>query len=134
MCKTVSYSIIINGKLTKPFKVRKGLKKGDPLSLYLFVLVMEFLSRRLKTLAQQPNFNFHPKCAKLKLIKQGFAYDLLLFCRGDITYVKMLFDCFQSFSTAYGLIANLSKSSVFFGGVTRAEQQIFLAILGFSKE
>ncbi|XP_019251421.1 PREDICTED: uncharacterized protein LOC109230371 [Nicotiana attenuata] len=112
--KAISYSITINGKSTKPFEARKGLRHEDPLSPYLFVLVMGYLNMQLKTLAQQLNFKFHPKCAKLKLIQLGFADDFLLFCRGDIIYVKMLFDCLQSFSIASGLIANLSKSSVFF--------------------
>ncbi|XP_019248784.1 PREDICTED: uncharacterized protein LOC109228056 [Nicotiana attenuata] len=39
MCvSTVSYSIPINGKPAEPFQSRKGLRQGDPLSLYLFVL------------------------------------------------------------------------------------------------
>ncbi|GJR22095.1 RNA-directed DNA polymerase, eukaryota, reverse transcriptase zinc-binding domain protein [Tanacetum coccineum] len=36
-------SIIINGSPTEEFKFGKGLKQGDPLSLFLFILIMESL-------------------------------------------------------------------------------------------
>lgn len=78
--ETVTYTIMINGALTKPFDARKGLRQGDPLSPFLFVLAMEYLTRKLKKLAEIPNFNFHHKCAKMQILQLGFADDLYLFC------------------------------------------------------
>ncbi|XP_075088141.1 secreted RxLR effector protein 78-like [Nicotiana tabacum] len=74
----VNYFILINGGLTNRFQARKGLRQGDPMSPYLFVLVMEYLSRTLKTLKDIPNFNFHPRCAKLNLTHIYFANDLIM--------------------------------------------------------
>ena len=41
-------SIIINGSPTKPFRMERGLRQGDPLSPFLFVLVANVLNRLLR--------------------------------------------------------------------------------------
>ncbi|OIT04879.1 hypothetical protein A4A49_65310, partial [Nicotiana attenuata] len=128
--RSVSYSIIINGQHTLPFHARKGLRQGDPFSPYLFLLAMEYLSRpqsrTLKTLKMNPNFNYHPKCAKMNIVQLSFADDLLLFRRGDTISIQLLYQCFQEFSKASGLVSNTSKSSVFFGGVSEDTEHVFL--------
>ncbi|XP_058747152.1 uncharacterized protein LOC131640339 [Vicia villosa] len=41
-------SVLINGSTTKDFFVEKGLRQGDPLSPFLFVLVTEVLTALMK--------------------------------------------------------------------------------------
>nr|XP_016489760.1 PREDICTED: uncharacterized protein LOC107809615 [Nicotiana tabacum] len=115
----VNYSILINGGLTKRFQARKGLRQGDSMSPYMFVLVMEYLSRTLKTLKDIPEFNFHPRCAKLNLTYIYFADDLIMCCTADKIFIQLLLDKFNHFSKVTELMANLEKSSIYVAGVTQ---------------
>ncbi|KAH0714848.1 hypothetical protein KY284_007753 [Solanum tuberosum] len=131
--RIVSYSILINGVLDTPFKAKKGLRQGDLVSPYLFVLSMEYLSRLMKNLKWIREFKYHPKCSKVNIVQLGFDDDLLLFSRDDAKFVQVLFDTFQEFSKASGLIANTIKSSIYFGGVRSTEQDQIMAYTGFTK-
>ncbi|XP_025631209.1 uncharacterized mitochondrial protein AtMg01250-like [Arachis hypogaea] len=48
VCYTSFMSILINDSPTKPFKMERGLRKGDPLSPFLFVLVVDVLNRMIE--------------------------------------------------------------------------------------
>jgi hypothetical protein len=44
-----SYSLLINGAPTKPLWPTRGIRQGEPLSPFLFILMMEGLSRSIKS-------------------------------------------------------------------------------------
>nr|XP_009631241.1 uncharacterized protein LOC104121050 [Nicotiana tomentosiformis]XP_016498566.1 PREDICTED: uncharacterized protein LOC107817282 [Nicotiana tabacum] len=79
---------------------------------------MEYLSRNLKTLKHEKAFHYHPMCSRLDLTHLSFAYDLLLFARGDVASVTLLHDRFNIFLAVSGLKANLAKSFIYYGGVS----------------
>ncbi|OIT19123.1 hypothetical protein A4A49_57378, partial [Nicotiana attenuata] len=130
--KIISYSISVNGSPTTPFEAKRGVRQGDPVSPLLFILAMEYLTRSLKQLKEEPNFNYHPRCEKLNIIQLSFADDLLLFWRGDGVSIQLLCECFNKFSKASGLVANQSKSCMYFGGVPADIQQDIIQATGFT--
>lgn len=130
---TVTYKVNVNGTLTDSFDAQRGLRQGDPISPYLFVLVLEFLNSILGTLGQDLNFNFHPCCEKMGITHFSFADDLLLFSRGDLGSIKLMYEKFQQFSDATGLKENPLKCQVYKGGVQSEDKQQILEFLGYGE-
>lgn len=106
---TVQYTLLINGGLTTVFPAKKGLRQGDPMSPLFFILVMEYLHRTLQQLRHNPQFNYHPRCNKLGIIHICFADDLLMSCRADEIFIKLMFEAFHHFSAVSGLQTNIEK-------------------------
>ncbi|XP_022019376.1 uncharacterized protein LOC110919413 [Helianthus annuus] len=107
---TVSYSLCINGDIHGFFYGKRGLRQGDPLSPYLFMLVMEVLSLLLQHAARtHASFKFHSLCAKQRIINVSFADDLFIFAHGDRPSVKVLRDALGSFTKISGLVPSAPK-------------------------
>ena len=126
-----SYSICINGELNGYFMGKRGLRQGDPLSPYLFVIVMEILTRILAEKANDDKFKFHWRCEKLKLINLCFADDLMIFCRGESNSVGIVTDGLSEFSKLSGLKPSPGKSHIFFSGVKDEVRDNILLLSGF---
>ncbi|XP_059306461.1 uncharacterized protein LOC132057887 [Lycium ferocissimum] len=114
---SVSYALVINGGLTKTFKEKRGIRQGDLMSPYLFVIAMEYLQREFNLLTSNQLFKYHPRCKRLGVVHICFAYDLLMFCKADLPSIGLLQEAFARFSAASGLQANADKSSIYMSGV-----------------
>ena len=45
---------VVNGNISKPFDVKRGCRQGDPISGYLFILVIEILALMLEKAKLRP--------------------------------------------------------------------------------
>ena len=110
---TPMFSIILNGTMRGFFKSSRGLRQGDPISLLLFVLCIEYLSIILTKLTELEQFQYHPRCKEMKLTHMCFADDLIMCCKGEYVSAYLMLRAFKLFSETSGLKANVGKSAMF---------------------
>ncbi|KAJ9536688.1 hypothetical protein OSB04_un000161 [Centaurea solstitialis] len=119
MLNTSSFSIALNGETFGFFKGARGLRQGDPISPYLFTLVMEGFSMILKQCIQEAtSFLFHQGCEDMNITHLCFADDLFVFTGGNLASVDVLKRALEIFKVKSGLEPNLAKSEIFFCNVT----------------
>lgn len=128
---TAMFSVKINGSLAGYFASSRGLRQGDPLSPYLFVLVMEMLSLKLNMGAMETNFKCYWRTKDCKMTHLLFADDILIFCHASVPTVSIIHSCIHSFSLFSGLIPNVHKSHCFLTNTDAATSHEILSLLGF---
>ena len=129
---TPSFSISINGELAGFFASKRGLRQGDPLSSFLFILTMEAFSRSLAVAASRQGFQFHPRCKEINLTHLCFADDMFLFSGGTLSSVQVYMDELNSNACFSGLQVNNQKSAIFIAGVSDEVRNDLVNITGFS--
>lgn len=115
------------------FKANSGLRQGDSLSPYLFVIAIEVMTACIKKTTTNSNFLYHWHTKEASITYLIFADDVFLFCNGEIGSAKALMEGLKIFSRASGLIPNVNKSQCFFGNVQEGSRNSILALSGFQE-
>jgi hypothetical protein len=113
---TVWFSILINGSPSGFFSSSRGVRQGDPLSPFLFVLVMEAFSRIIGAIYSRGLISGFFVGARdhgqVEVSHLLFAYDTLVFCGADVSQISYLGALLVCFEAVFGLKVNLMKSSL----------------------
>jgi len=110
--------------------IKACLRQGDCISPYLFILVMEVLSRMLDSGLLEGKFSAHPLCITPRLTHLAFADDLLVFSDGSQHSLLGISGILQTFHSFSGLDMNPSKSELFFGGYGDSEAAVIADLIG----
>ncbi|KAF7839819.1 DNA polymerase alpha subunit B [Senna tora] len=122
---TPSLQILWNGGKTDSFKPSRGIRQGDPISPYLFVLCIERLAHIQRAIGSG---DWRP----IKLGREGppishlfFADDLVIFLEASMNQVDIVKRVLNDFCSTSGQKVNKNKARVFFSknvGHTRVEE------------
>ncbi|XP_058775751.1 uncharacterized protein LOC131650025 [Vicia villosa] len=107
-----SMSVLVNGSPTKEFEVFRGLRQGDPLSPFLYVIAAEGLSglvRRSMALGEFASFKIRGDCS-VDILQ--FADDTLLVGEGSWKHVWAIKAILRAFEIVSGLGINFHKSKL----------------------
>jgi hypothetical protein len=121
---TVSYAIVVNGNPVGCIKPSRGLRQGDPLSPYLFLICAEapnsMLTRAEKNgvITGVPTSRRGPRISHL-----FFADDNFLFCKANSVEWRRLTRILDKYEAASGQKLNQDKTSIFFSRNTSREKR-----------
>nr|GEU80731.1 hypothetical protein [Tanacetum cinerariifolium] len=129
--KSAFASVLINGPLTKEFKVEKGLRQGDPLSPFLFIIAIEALNVALLNACNNNAF-YGVKVGKenIHVSHLQFADDALIMGEWSWLNGTNLSRILTCFNLAFGLKINFHKSKLYGVGVTTLEVNSLASMIG----
>ena len=121
---TLSFSIRINGKAYGNIIPTTGLRQGDPLLLYLFLLCAKRFTTLLTRAKEEGRLHGVSLCRRAPRITHLlFDDDSLLFCQANQEEVQCITDTLQLYAASSGQCINFEKSSVYFSSNTEVAQR-----------
>jgi hypothetical protein len=113
---TTSFSVLLNGSPFGHFRPSQGLRQGDPLSPFLFIIGTEALSRLL-------HHRLKGYCVSrdsMAINHLLFADDLVIFTSATSFEASMIKTCLDKYSIWSGQSINICKSNILFSKNTTA--------------
>ncbi|GKC23824.1 RNA-directed DNA polymerase, eukaryota, reverse transcriptase zinc-binding domain protein [Tanacetum coccineum] len=114
-----------NRSLRRKFQFFKGLKQGDPLSSFIFILVMKSLHISFKRVVDAGMFNGIVLNSVMHLSHMFYADDAVFMGQWSTKNIDTIIYVLKCFHRASGLSINLSKSKLL--GVVVSEDRVVQA-------
>ncbi|GKC22928.1 RNA-directed DNA polymerase, eukaryota [Tanacetum coccineum] len=124
-------SILVNGSPTDEFHVKRGLRQGDPLSHFLFILVMEGLHMVIeKAISAVRLHGINVGMDNIVVSHFLYANDAIFLGEWSNTNINNIVLLSRCFFLASGLKINLSKCKLMGVGVSTTKAQQMASIIG----
>jgi hypothetical protein len=115
----------LNNSFTDQFHPMRGLRQGDPLSPYLFLLCAEGLSSLLTVEENSENLMDVKVCHNAPAVSHLlFVNDSLVLMRADSRNATSLWRALDDYCSASGQMVSDAKSSIFFSPCTSVDTRV----------
>ncbi|GAU47110.1 hypothetical protein TSUD_403430 [Trifolium subterraneum] len=108
-----SMYVLVNGSTTEDFIVGKGLRQGDPLSPFLFLIVAEGLTGLMRTAVDNGMFQGYKVGNNISFNTFQFADDTIFVGEGNWENIWTIKTVLRSFEIVSGLKVNFYKSKLY---------------------
>ncbi|XP_071713621.1 uncharacterized protein [Rutidosis leptorrhynchoides] len=117
--KSATISILINGSPTSEFNLKRGVRQGDPLSPFLFIIAAEGLNILTKMAVERGMYK-GVEVGKDKVVISHLQYadDTIFFGEWSRRNARNLMYLLECFEWASGLKVNYNKSQLFGIGIS----------------
>ncbi|QHO46030.1 LINE-1 retrotransposable element ORF2 protein [Arachis hypogaea] len=107
--------VLWNGDELEEFTPSRGIRQGDPISPYLFVLCIEHLSQLIDAAVEHGFWKpIHLKRDALEISHLYFVDDLILFAEASLEQAVIINNCLNAFCDSSGQKVSQDKTRVFF--------------------
>lgn len=116
---TVHYSFLLDNEVMGKVIPQRGIRQGDPLSPYIFILCGEVLSglcTKTQIKGLLPGLKVAQQCPKINHLL--FADDTMIFTKTDPQSCSTLMEIFHEYEQGSGQMINAQKSSISFSSKT----------------
>ncbi|CAL1367531.1 unnamed protein product [Linum trigynum] len=113
--RTVNFSILLNGSPTEYFHPTRGIRQGDPISPFLFILLsnaLSFLIDKGVERGEIRGIKLNQECTRISHCL--FADDTVIFGKARVCEAIHILKILQNYGEVTGQEINASKSSIFF--------------------
>ncbi|CAM9001934.1 unnamed protein product [Rhodiola kirilowii] len=131
---TVSYRVKVNNWYSDTIIPRRGIRQGDPLSPYLFILCSEWLSKEIAMKSRRGALKgIAVARGAPKITHLFFADDCMIYLRANVTEFAAIKRILENYEAVAGQRINYSKSEVLFSpNVEGRDRDVLSNILGVS--
>nr|ABW81175.1 non-LTR retrotransposon transposase [Arabidopsis cebennensis] len=126
--KEPAMTVLWNGEKTESFIPSRGLRQGDPLSPYLFVLCLERLCHQIDLAVGTKEWKPISMSRGGPLLSHiCFADDLILFAEASVAQIRVVRKVLEKFCIASGQKVSLEKSKIFFSQNVHRDLEKFIS-------